>query len=66
MRYLCPCGCKREVPNGCHYATPKCGKRYRYQMEKIGGNSHPCWTGRTRLEKKSTRYLQITAAQAGD
>ena len=25
--FLCPCGCKKEVPNGRYWATPTCGEK---------------------------------------
>ena len=61
----CPCGCGREVPNNHLYATKQCGKRYRWRMSVIGGDTRPVLTGRTRLEKKQTRR-EYFAEMAGD
>jgi hypothetical protein len=60
---LCPCGCGREVRSGAFYYSRYCGEKYRRAMKRIGANTRPTYTGRTKIYKPSHAPA---AQQAGD
>lgn len=46
----CGCGCGREIPNGCFWATNACGKKGRKHSVYMPANGE--WREQTRLRKK--------------
>jgi hypothetical protein len=46
----CPCGCGKEIPNGCYWATEKCGKNARKHGLYMPRNNE--WRQASRIIRK--------------
>lgn len=56
---ICPCCKENPVPNNCYYCSRRCSQKYNRMMKRLGANSRPTVTGRTRLENPKTRRLEM-------